>query len=98
IRARCLVPGDTVTDGPALTTLAHLGDATGALGADDMRVLHRIHARTAIRVDEVHARGLDVDENLTGARLWGLDLTEIEDPGSTGFHRTNCLGHDASCI
>src|SRR5699024_4896629 len=98
IRPRSLMPGDTITDGEALDALADLGDAAGALGTDDMRELHRVHARTAIRVDEVHARRLDIDEHLTGSGNRGGHLTELEDLGSTGFHRTNCLGHDASCI
>src|SRR5699024_10986954 len=98
VRPRRLMPSDTVADGEALHALARLGDATRALGPDDMRVLHRVHARTTIRVDEVHARGLDVDEHLTGPGNRALHRTELEDLGSTGFHRTNCLGHDASCI
>ena len=68
----------TVTDGPALNALAHLGDTTRALGPSDVRVLHRIHARTTIRIDEVHARRLDIDEHLTGTRLRGRNLTELE--------------------
>src|SRR5699024_7790857 len=98
VRSRGLMPGDTVPDLPGLDALAYLGDVSRALDADNVRVLHRVHTRTTVRVDEIHARGLDVDEHLTRARLRSLDLTELEDLRSTGFHRTNCLGHDASCI
>src|SRR5699024_7186530 len=83
IRTRTLVPGHTVADLPALNALAHLGDMPGALDADDMRVLHRIDTRTTVRVNEVHARSLDVDEHLTGARLRSLDITELQDFRST---------------
>ena len=48
-------------------SLAHLGNVSGAFDADDMRVLHRMHTRTTVRVDEVHARSLDVDERPTRA-------------------------------
>src|SRR5699024_9676905 len=98
IRPRCFMPSDAVTDRPALDALAYRSDATRAPGADDLRVLHRGHARTTRRVDEVHARGLAVDELLAGPGNGGLHLTELEDLGSTGLHRTHCLGHDASCI
>src|SRR5699024_1638450 len=82
VRPRRLMPSNTITGREALHTFADLGDATGALGADDMRVLHRVHTRTTIRVDEVHARGLDIDEHLTGPGDRGLHLTELEDLGS----------------
>src|SRR5699024_9758646 len=98
VRPWCLMPGDTVSDLPALDALAHLGDAACALGSDDMRVVHRIHARTTVRIDEIHARSLNVDEHLAGAGLRSLDLTELKDLRSTSLHRTHCLGHHASCI
>src|SRR5699024_297568 len=79
IRPRPLMPCDTVADGPALDTFADGSDAARALRANDVRKLHRIHTGTAIRIDEVHARGLDVDEHLTGPGDWGLHLTELED-------------------
>src|SRR5699024_12801615 len=97
-RTLAVVPANSVTDSPALNALARLGNITRALHADDMRVIHRIHTRTTVRVDEIHARSLDVDEHLAGAGLRSLDLTELKDFRSTGLHRTNCLGHDASCI
>src|SRR5699024_2316634 len=98
IRTPAFAPRHSVTDLPALNALAHLGDIPRALDADDVRVIHRIHTRTTVRVDEIHARSLDVDEHLAGAGLRSLDLTELKDFRSTGLHRTNCLGHDASCI
>src|SRR5699024_4422553 len=94
IRPRALMPSDTVTDLPALNALAHLGDRPRALNSDDMRILHPIHTRTTVRIDEIHTRSLNVDEHLTGARLRSLDLTELKDLRSTSLHGTNCPEED----
>ena len=61
-----------------INAVAHLGDVSRALDADDMRVLHRVYARTTILIDEVHTRRLDIDEHLTVTRLRGRNLTELE--------------------
>ena len=87
------MPSDTVTDLPALNAFARLGDASRALDADNMRILDRVHSRTTVRVDEIHARSLDVDGHLPWARLRSLDVTELKDFRCICMQLTNCLAY-----
>ncbi len=92
------MPRHPITDTVALDTLTHLGDMTRTLNPDDMRIIHRIDPGAPIRIDEIHARRLDVDEHLTRPRPRRLDLRELQHLGSTSLHCSNRLGHHASCI
>ena len=51
--------------------------------------LHRVGARPLVGVDEVHPRGGDADEHLSGARGRVGDLVEAHDLGTTGFGDTD---------
>ncbi|MNW56355.1 hypothetical protein D3C74_340660 [compost metagenome] len=82
VRAERVGPRDVVAGLEVRDAGADRCDDSRALGADHVRVLHRVHPRPTVGVDEVDARRRDVDEELAGSGCWGRELDELEDVGA----------------
>src|SRR5699024_1066580 len=95
VRARRIVPGDAIALTPEGDALAHGGHDAGALDAHGVGVVHGVHTGAAVRVDEVDARGVHLDEDLALARLRDVDRSVLEDLGSSGLRgpHSECFHH-----
>jgi len=89
--------GDPVAGGEAGHAFPDFLHGPGGLRTGGEGELHLVDAAALVRVNEVHARGGDLDQQLTGAGNRSCPLCQFQYVGAARLPGNNCVHHGSPC-